>query len=57
MTKTIHLVKEHIVIKPMALPTIKAKGGSWVKKTSLAYIKVQPVMELLLFKELQNLRL
>ena len=33
------------------------RGGSGVKKTSLAYIKVQPVMELLLFTELQNLRL
>ena len=35
----------------------KARGGSRVKKTSLAYIKVQPVMELLLFTESQNLRL
>ena len=37
--------------------SFKARGGSGVKKTSLAYIKVQPVMELLLFTELQNLRL
>ena len=36
---------------------VKARGGSGVKKTSLAYIKVQPVMELLLFTESQNLRL
>ena len=32
------------------------EGRSGVKKTSLAYIKVQPVIELLLFTELQNLR-
>ena len=31
------------------------RGGSGVKKISLAYIKVQPVMELQLFMELQNL--
>ena len=37
---------------------LKARGGVWgVKKTSLAYIKDQPVMELLLFTELKNLRL
>ena len=35
----------------------KARGGSGVKKTSLAHIKVQPAMELLLFTESQNLRL
>ena len=35
--------------------SVKARGGSGVKKTSLAYIKVQPVMELLLFTESQNL--
>ena len=29
----------------------KARGGSGVKKTSLAYIKVQPVMELLLLQK------
>ena len=32
-----------------------ARGGSGVKKTSLAYIKVQLVIELLLFTELQNI--
>ena len=36
--------------------SIKARRGSGVKKTSLAYIKVQPVMELL-FTESQNLSL
>ena len=36
---------------------IKARGGMRGQKTSLAYIKVQPVMELLLFTESQNLRL
>ena len=36
---------------------LRREGGSGVKKTSLAYIKVQPVMELLLFTESQNLRL
>ena len=36
---------------------VKARGGgSGVKITSLAYIKVQPVMELRLFTESQNLR-
>ena len=36
---------------------VKARGGVWGKKTSLAYIKVQPAIELLLFTESQNLRL
>ena len=36
--------------------TLKARGGSGVKKTSLAYIKVQLVIEVL-FTESQNLRL
>ena len=40
------------------LVKIMARGGGFeVKKTSLAHIKVKPVMELLLFTELQNLRL
>ena len=34
---------------------LRREGGSGVKKTSLAYIKVQPVIELLLFTESQNL--
>ena len=38
------------------LVSFKARGASRVKK-SLNYIKVQPVMELLLFMESQNLRL
>ena len=33
----------------------KTRGGSGVEKTCLVYIKVQPVMKLLLFTELQNL--
>ena len=36
---------------------LRREGGSGVKKTSLAYIIVQPVTELLLFTELQNLHL
>ena len=36
---------------------VKVRGGSGVKKTGMAYIKVQPVMESLLFTELQNLPL
>ena len=35
--------------------SFKARGGSGVKKTNLAYIKVQLVIELLLFTESQNL--
>ena len=37
--------------------SLRQERGSGVKKTSLAYIKVQPVMDLLLFTESQNLRL
>ena len=43
--------------QPLRYSNLRREGGSGVKKTSLAYIKVQPVMELLLFTELQNLRL
>ena len=32
----------------------KVRGGSGVQKTSLAYIKVQPVMESLLFRESES---
>ena len=43
---------------PGTWPQFKARGGGQGgQKTSLAYIKVQPVMELLLFTESQNLRL
>ena len=31
-------------------------GGAGINKNNLAYVKVQPVMELPLFTELQNLR-
>ena len=34
---------------------LKAKGGVRGQKTSFAYIKVEPVIELLLFSESQNL--
>ena len=36
---------------------LKERGGSGVNKTSLAYSKVKPAIELLLFTESQNLRL
>ena len=39
------------------LSLLRREGGFRGQKTSLAYIKVQPVIELLLFTESQNLRL
>ena len=49
--------KNNFTFSHLLIRRLRREGGSGVKKTSLAYIKVQPVMELLLFTELQNLRL
>ena len=46
-----------MLIKQVKLSLLRREEGSGVKKTSLTYNKVQPVMEFLLFTESQNLRL
>ena len=54
MSSKTHMQNWPLIPLPIAL---RREGGPGSKKTSLAYIKVQPVIELLLFTELQNLRL
>ena len=57
MTPCLQFVEGILIFSRLLISWLKQEGESGVKKSSLAYIKVQPVIELLLFTESQNLRL